>query len=181
MPGNVVQGGTHTAAVPHELEALPVAAIQRALAALSAASPAEVPSPGAIDGIWGPRTQASLEAWFGTEFPPSVEFQIDVWRRGTRAPDQDWISVEVLAGSPASPPLASLASQGLGMTIGQAQRLAVPAAPRQQSTAVTPAPSPAPVMLVNNRRSGWFWVLGALGAAAVGGLAWWWFKRKRRG
>ncbi len=129
-----------------------VARVQQALTVQAARTGA--PSPGAVDNAWGPRTHVALKA-FLADLPPDVRdgLYADLLRVPARAS-----TLDLPAGIVAE--LEELA---------RAYRAPAP-------TPTRPAPTPAPVPVVR-RSSGLAVVAGlAVGALAVGGLAWWWLR-----
>ena len=158
LPDTHIEGRTAEETV---LE-LPVRTLQKALAHLHGQN-SRVSSPGAIDGVWGPRTQASFESWEAT-------LTGDVGTIEGVSSDDRRVRLS-----------AALASQVERAAAAYDRAHAVTPGSAGQQRADLPARVPTQSALVRAAQSNW-WVWALVGAGVIGLAAslWWYFKKKRR-
>lgn len=138
-----------------------------------------IPPPGAVDGTWGPRTQASLQAYFDTLPPMSVVPEANVKSASTVeiSPGQVANGLYVLAGRYR----AMSASRPEPVIPGlESETVESPAPRAPEELQIPAAAAPAPLVRVDSATvPTWlWWVVGLGGLGAIGGLVWY-FKGRR--
>jgi hypothetical protein len=180
--------------------------VQKALSVLSAQDPT-IPSPGAVDGLWGAHTAASLASWssanpqLGTALystpaarattvqlnpgPGGVlqsaaaiyDGQANVYRSAGAVAEREGVLPPGLPTSGATTP-AQRSAASAAISTGSGRGVLAPAG----------SSSLLPPLMLNQKQDGWlgvsWWIWGLLGIGAVataGGLYWYWqYGRKHR-
>lgn len=136
-----------------------VSVVQRALAvAHREFRTMPVPSPGAVDGLWGPRSATAWDAWAAAEQIPTADRQYDVLVDMSSGARRDFLSVTALA----------------------ARRLALLAEQYRAPAQAPTAPAPAPVAPTSRASAPWMAIGIGLATLSVVGLGFYLVRRKRR-
>lgn len=154
--------------------AISLTTVQQALTAMHTEDPGRVPSPGRVDGTWGPITEASFEAWVDA-YASHIPGQVDVDVSGERGSQALSISPESLEAA-----LRLAANRYVGGGAATPRPSTSTRRPRPEEAGPVPeAGHELAVRGMTMPRWGW-WALGAAALVGVVGFVWWWQQRKRR-
>lgn len=173
--------GFATGEGPITMLPIQVLTVQRAVSysrTLLARQNISIPDLGALDGHWGANTRAALLRWMEVEFIPTEQVRVNASENAT----------EIQLTAPVAQRLTELAEQ---WSLWQRDVLrsrqydaehaeAQPGAP--PPVVIGPELDPVAIQAQDEQRSRtWLWILLGVGAVGAAGLAYWYFRGRKRG